>query len=155
MLEWFAGAERSILDADPVSTEPEALRAQLTAHRTLNDDVTQQKARARDVIGVVKRLRRESSMDEDPMLSEKTEALVSAFTNVAKLSADRLGTLEQAVPLASHFHDTHADLVTWFDEMTEEMKRLDGATPGLDTEEIKVQTESNNCIHLGPAINMR
>ena len=138
LLEWFNDTERSITDADPVATDPDTLRAQLTAHRTLNDDVTQQKAKARDVIGAVKRLRRESSMDEDPLLSEKTEALTQSFTNVSRLSADRLGTLEQAVPLAAHFHDTHADLLTWFDETTDEITRLEGVTPGLDTEEIKV-----------------
>ena len=76
-------------------------------------------------------------MEDDPVLADKSESLKQALTTVAKLSADRMSALEEAAPLSAHFHETHGDLLTWFEEMEVEMEKLSSG-PALDTEEIKV-----------------
>ena len=56
-------------DTEPVSSDPEVLRTQLRDHKTLNDDISAQKARARDLVSACKRLRRESgSLEDDPVI---------------------------------------------------------------------------------------
>ena len=60
-------------DTEPISADPEVLRGQLRDHKTLNDDITAQKARARDLISAAKRLRRESgSLEDDPGIKVRT-----------------------------------------------------------------------------------
>ena len=110
------------------------LRAQ-----TLNDDINSQKSKARDVISAAKRLRRESTTEEDPVLKDKMDDLKAQGDNVAKLSAERLSTLEQALPLAAHLHETHNDLHEWFDEMEAEIEEQE--QPAINTEQIKEQQD--------------
>jgi hypothetical protein len=54
--------------------------------------------------------------------------------NVSKLSSDRLNALEQALPLAEHFFDTHIGLNQWMDAMEDEMAILD--TPAIRPDQI-------------------
>ena len=75
--------------------------------QTMNDDINSQKSKARDLISAAKRLRRESSSEDDPVLSDKMEDLKQAAESVTRLAAERLSLLEQVVPLAAHFHETH------------------------------------------------
>jgi len=54
--------------------------------------------------------------------------------SVSKLSSDRLNALEQALPLAEHFFDTHIQLNQWMDAMEDEIGVLD--TPAIRPEQI-------------------
>jgi hypothetical protein len=58
---------------------------------------------------------------------------------VAKLSGDRLNSLEQALPLAHHFHDVHEELLTWFDDMEPEVEK-EGIT-AVNPDQLKAQQE--------------
>lgn len=107
--------------------------------QTLNDDINSQKSKARDVISACKRLRRESTTEEDPVLKDKMDDLKNQADTVAKLSADRLSTLEQALPLAQHFQETHDDLEQWFDDMEVEAGEQD--QPAINAEQIKEQQD--------------
>lgn len=60
---------------------------------------------------------------------------------VSGLSSDRLGILEQALPLAEHFHDTHADLSNWLDDMEQQVSLL--AMPALRPDQIAQQQDKN------------
>ena len=75
LLEWFGETERKIQDAPPITIDPSDLRAQLHEHRALQEDIANQKSKARDIMTGVKRMRRESSCDEDPAIGAKLEQL--------------------------------------------------------------------------------
>ena len=141
LLDWFKDTERQIEEAEPVSSEVDELRKQLVEQKTLNDDINSQKSKARDVISAGKRLRRESSsIDDDPVIRDKMDELKQQGDAVAKLSADRLSTLEQALPLAQHFQDTHEELQKWFDVVEREIEEQD--PPAINTEQLKEQQDA-------------
>ncbi len=75
LLGWFAHTEEKILQAEPMSIEPGDLRAQLQQHKALQEEIAGQKARARDITTGVKRMRRESTGDEDPIIGAKLDEL--------------------------------------------------------------------------------
>ena len=108
--------------------------------QSLNDDIMGQKARARDLVSASKRLRRESSSEEDPVIKGKLDELKAQTDTVIKSSADRLSLLEQAAPLAAHFHETHSDLLLGFNEIEGEVRLHD--TPAINTEQIKDQQDA-------------
>ena len=108
--------------------------------QTLHDDITAQKSKFRDIMSAAKRLRRESSMDEDPVITDKLSELKQNADSVAKLSADRLSILEEALPLASHFHDAHGDLVTWLDDIEAQVVEQQQAL-AIDADQIKDQQD--------------
>jgi ABC-type transporter Mla subunit MlaD len=63
---------------------------------------------------------------------------------VSALSADRLSILEQALPLAEHFYEAHADLSQWLDEMEAELMDLDA--PAIRADQIMRQQEGNKLL---------
>ena len=60
---------------------------------------------------------------------------------MSKLSSDRLSSLEQALPLAEHFFETHLGISDWLDETEAETLRLD--MPALRPDQVQRQLDRN------------
>ncbi|KAK5647774.1 hypothetical protein RI129_002666 [Pyrocoelia pectoralis] len=142
LLEWFREVESQIRDAEKPSAEPDLIRVQLKEHKALNDDISSQKGRVRDVLATSRKVLRESPPSDDTsLIREKMEDLRETMDTVSALSSDRLGILEQALPLAEHFHDTHAVLSNWLNDMEEQVSML--AMPALRPDLIAQQQDRN------------
>ncbi|XP_050294621.1 microtubule-actin cross-linking factor 1 isoform X22 [Anthonomus grandis grandis] len=145
LLEWFREVEAQIKDAEKPSAEPDLIRVQLKEHKALNDDISSQKGRVRDVLSTAKKVLRESPPSEDTsLIREKMEDLREAMDNVSALSSDRLGILEQALPLAEHFNDTHIGLLNWLGDIEQEVSML--TMPALRPEAIQQQQDKNEML---------
>ena len=107
--------------------------------QAINDDINNQKVKAREFITKGKKLLRESSFEDDPQLRERVEHLKHKVDAVGKLGVDRLSQLEQTLPLAKAFYDTHQDLATWFDEVDPILAGLD--VMSIDADHVKKQQD--------------
>ena len=105
----------------------------------MHDDINGQKSKARDILSTVKRVCRESSFEEDPIIKDKMDDLRTQADNCAKLSTERLGVLEQSVPLTAHFDETYDELLQWLDDAEEQVKQQDH--PAVTAEQIREQQE--------------
>jgi len=106
--------------------------------QTLHDDIISQRGKARDILTIAKRLCREtSSLDTDPVLHDKMDELHRQSNSCAKLSADRMSYLEQAVPLAADFQETHDDLAVRLDILEEAIRQQE--PPAISPEQINEQ----------------
>ena len=142
LLDWFREVENTLREVEPPSSDPDAIRAQLKEHRTLQDDITSQKSRGRDVLSTAKKVLREASQHDDTItIREKLEDLREVMDIVSSLSSDRLGILEQALPLAEHFLETHTGLTSWLDDIETQVNAL--ALPALRPDHIAQQQDKN------------
>ncbi|XP_072153551.1 microtubule-actin cross-linking factor 1 isoform X29 [Bemisia tabaci] len=142
LLDWFRMVENQLREAEPPSSEPDVIRVQLKEHKALNDDISSQKGRVRDVLSTAKKVLRESTQHDDTsVIREKMEDLREMMETVSGLSSDRLGILEQALPLAEHFHETHSGLSSWLDDMEHQVNML--AMPALRPDQIAQQQDKN------------
>lgn len=142
LLDWFREVESNLREAEPPSSEPDVIRVQLKEHKALNDDISSQKTRVRDVLSTAKKVLRESPQHEDTsIIREKMEDLRESMDTVSGLSSDRLGILEQALPLAEHFHETHGGLSSWMTDMERQVSHL--ALPALRPDLIAQQQDKN------------
>merc|ERR1712020_174254 len=140
LLDWFREREAELREADPPSSEPDVIRVQLKEQKALNDDISSQKGRVRDVLSNAKRVLRESAQtSETEQVKEKMDDLKETMETVIQLSNDRLGILEQALPLAEHFYETHGELSHWLDEM--ERETMNQLMPGSNPDQIAKQQE--------------
>ena len=145
LLEWFREVENQIREADPPSSEPDVIRVQLKEHKALNDDISSQKGRVRDVLSNAKRVLRESAQtSETEQVKEKMDDLKETMETVIKLSNDRLGILEQALPLSEHFYETHNELNAWLDDIEREC--MNQLMPGMRPDQIAKQQEINRSL---------
>ena len=105
------------------------------------------KTTSRTFLCFIFQLLREAPQTEDSLiLREKMDDLKETMENVSRLAADRLSILEQALPLAEHFFETHNDLSNWLDEMEQTAMVMD--SPGLRADQILKQQEINNVCSL-------
>lgn len=142
LLEWFRDMDASLRDCDPPAIEPKLVRAQLQEHRSINDDISSQKGRVRDVTAAAKKVLRESQPnDNTAALREKLEDLKEVVDTVAQLCSNRLSILEQALPLSEHFADSHNAMATWLDEMEHQISIL--SMPALRPDQIALQQDKN------------
>ena len=113
---------------------------QLKEHKALNDDISSQKGRVRDVLSNAKKVLRESAQTADTeQVREKMDDLKETMETVISLSSERLGILEQALPLAEHFYETHAELNEWLDDIEREC--MNQMNPGMRPDQIAKQQE--------------
>lgn len=142
LLEWFRDMDANLREADQPGIEPKLVRAQLQEHRSVNDDVSSQKGRVRDVTAAAKKVLRESQPnDNTAALREKLEDLKEVVDTVASLCADRLSVLEQALPLSEHFADSHQAIAAWLDDMEHQIAAL--TMPALRPDQIALQQDKN------------
>ncbi|XP_015039853.2 dystonin isoform X43 [Drosophila pseudoobscura] len=142
LLEWFREMDTTLREADHPAMEPKLVRAQLQEHRSINDDISSQKGRVRDVTAASKKVLRESPQSENTAtLREKLDDLKEIVDTVAQLCSERLGILEQALPLSEHFADSHQGLTTWLDDMEQQISRL--SMPALRPDQITLQQDKN------------
>lgn len=142
LLEWFRDMDATLRDAELPAIEPKLVRGQLQEHRSINDDISGQKGRVRDITAASKKVLRESPQnDNTSTLREKLEDLKEIVETVVQLCSERLSTLEQALPLSEHFADSHAGLSAWFDDMEAQISRL--STPALRPDQISQQQDRN------------
>merc|ERR1719208_370440 len=140
LLNWFREVEQQIREADHPSHEPEVIRVQLKEHKALNDDISSQKGRVRDVLSNAKKVLRESAQTSDlEQVKEKMEDLKETMETVISLSSERLGILEQALPLAIHFFETHGEINEWLDDIEREVMNL--VNPGMRPDQVAKQQE--------------
>lgn len=145
LLDWFREVDNQLQEAEQPSSEPEIIRVQLKEHKALNDDISSQKGRVRDVISTAKKVIRENTHHEDTAtIRDKMEDLRETMEIVSGLSSDRLGALEQALPLAEHLRDTHADIVGWLEEVEHQISML--PMPALRPDLIAAQQDKNELL---------
>lgn len=65
---------------------------------------------------------------------------------MCQLSADRLQQLEAALPLATSFSESHAEVASWLDEMEAELKAQ--GSPGDTLEQVKKQYDTLKVGHV-------
>ncbi|XP_072947995.1 microtubule-actin cross-linking factor 1 isoform X6 [Epargyreus clarus] len=145
LIEWLRGAETRLRSAEPPAASANALRAQLAELRPLADDVAAQRVRARDLLSQAKKVIREcQSSDEAAAIRSRSSELRELTDEVGALCGARLAALEQALPLAEHFADTHNGLSTWLDEMEQQVQQL--AMPALRPDHIAQQQDKNEML---------
>lgn len=137
LIQWFKEAERQVLQAEPITPNPDRLAVLLKEIKALNDDVNSQKGRIRDILANAKKLIRDSSSQEMAEIRDKSEHLSELANHVKQLCMDRLNALEQALPLAEHFFEAHVELTQWLDEAENEAEMIQ--TPAVYPEQIKRQ----------------
>lgn len=142
LLEWFREMDATLRDAEPPSMEPRIVRTQLQEHRSINDDVSSQKGRVRDVTAAAKKVLRESHPSENvSALREKLEDLKEVVDTVVQLCGDRLSILEQALPLSEHFADSNNAFTTWLDDIEHKLSML--SMPAMRPDLITAQQDKN------------
>ncbi|KAK3581860.1 hypothetical protein CHS0354_032763 [Potamilus streckersoni] len=139
LLDWFEKVEGTLMSAEPISSDPNKLQEQLHQQKNINEEINNQKTKARDLIAAGKRLMRENSVEEDTEMQDKMEALKQRGEAVSKIGSDKLSQLEQALPLARTFLDTHHDLLAWFAEVEPLLAELEVMT--INQETVKKQQD--------------
>ncbi|XP_053386476.1 dystonin-like isoform X4 [Mercenaria mercenaria] len=140
MLKYLDKAENEINTAEPISIEPETLGVQLKENVSFNADLNEKRNAVKDIINKCNKMLRETTNAQTDEIKSRLESIKAQADIVCHLSADRLQQLEAALPLATSFSESHAEVAGWLDEMEAELKAQ--GSPGDTLEQVKKQYEN-------------
>jgi len=90
-----------------------------------HEDLSGRHAAVNDAIMRCSRLLQETTSEEADDIRARLATIRDQADFVLRLSADRLATLEDALPIATHFAATLNDLRAWLDEISAEVRSID------------------------------
>ncbi len=90
--------------------------------QALNGEIADHKGELDDVVLSGIELLKHSSGDDTGMVQDRIDFFKNRYQNLADRSADRLNKMEEALPLAIKFHDTHEKLVNWLQMVEPELR---------------------------------
>ena len=121
--------------------------------QALDREINSKMSRIQDTIGAAEIILQQTT---DPAqrrrLDDRLKQLKQKYDALTTASADRVEVLEEALPLALSFNETHEELTTWLNDLESELKAL--RPPGLDVEEIKKEVDTNRVSGLNKALQL-
>ncbi|KHJ97611.1 spectrin repeat-containing domain protein [Oesophagostomum dentatum] len=147
LLEWLSDARDRVAAAGPPSIDAEFARTQLRNQLVMNDDVTVNKARLREVTVEVKKVCRELGGEGGESASSLTEQCDQAkdlVDEVSKLCADRTEVLERALALSQHLAIEFDRLTSWLDQVDDELRTAPELTTATPSQELRKQRDHNS-----------
>lgn len=84
----------------------------------------------------------ETTNEEADDIKHKLNIIRDQADLVFRLSSERCSSLEEALPLVSHFCDTRTDLQSWLNEMEAEVNSMEVDVDGGAADQIKKQLEN-------------
>lgn len=128
LLEWLDEVDTRLSQLDSLSHDPDTIRAQLAEQTALNDEMSKQRDKLKQLDEQSKQLIRQRSIDDSIELKEKLSGLTMQSQALSKQGQTRQSELEQAYAIAKNFADANKLLAGWFDEIAEQLANF-GVTP--------------------------
>ncbi|EYB85849.1 hypothetical protein Y032_0289g1495 [Ancylostoma ceylanicum] len=146
LLEWLSDARDRVAAAGPPSIDPDFARTQLRNQLVMNDDVTVNKTRLRELTMEVKKVCRELGGEGGESVSSLTEQCDQAkdlVDEVTKLCMNRTEVLERALALSQHLTIEFDRLTTWLDQIDDELRTAPELTTATPLPQLRKQREHN------------
>ena len=109
--EWLESAEKDTQAQEVISTEPDRIVMQIGDQQRLYQDIQEHKPDLNAVIATGKELLKHSSGDDQDNLADRLDIVAQRYNELTDRAGEHLDKMEQALPLAKTFHDTHDRLV--------------------------------------------
>uniref|UniRef100_A0A914V171 Uncharacterized protein n=1 Tax=Plectus sambesii TaxID=2011161 RepID=A0A914V171_9BILA len=118
---WIDEAEQRIAQFDPIAVYPDALQEQSAALVVLAGDVAEQQVYVTEIIEEGRELCKHTSGDEAIALQGRLDSLRQRYSDLSKRTDEKLGEMEEALPLAEQYHDGHQAVVEWLDAIESDL----------------------------------
>lgn len=136
LLEWLDEVDTKFSQLESLSHDPEVIKSQLAEQCTLNEEISKQRDKLKQLVEESKLLIRARCIDDSIELKEKLSGLQVQSASLHKQGTARLNELEQAYAIAKNFCDAQKLLTTWFDEMAEQIANFTSSMNGSAGAEI-------------------
>lgn len=114
--------------------------------KVLDKDINSKSSRVQDALGAAEKvLEKTTDPKQKARLQELADKLKMKYEDLANKSDNRVDVLEETLPLAIQFNETHGELAKWLDDMEAELKE-DKPVP-LEPEELRKEVEENRVGH--------
>ena len=146
LLEWLDEVDTRLTQIEPLSHDPDVIKAQLNEQTAINEEIGKQREKLKQLVESSKQLIRQRCIDDSIELKEKLAGLQIQSQALGKQGAVRLNELEQAYAIAKNFADAHKMLALWFDEIGEQLSGLNARSSGAASVGVEMLKHELNMI---------
>ncbi|KAJ1362930.1 hypothetical protein KIN20_022655 [Parelaphostrongylus tenuis] len=147
LVEWLGDARDRVIASAAPSVDPEFIHTQLRSQQIMNDDVTANKGRLRELTIEVKKFCRDL-VDETGQsgsnIAEQCDHAKDLIDEVTTLCMDRTEILERALALSQHLTVEFDRLSNFLDQVDDELRAAPELTTATPPHQIQEQRAHNS-----------
>uniref|UniRef100_UPI00398F0CEB microtubule-actin cross-linking factor 1 isoform X2 n=1 Tax=Pristiophorus japonicus TaxID=55135 RepID=UPI00398F0CEB len=119
--EWLTSREKKLANSEPVGTQTAKIQQQITRHKALEDDITNQSQNMQQAVSVGQFLMTLSAKPDQEMVEDKLESIQTQYREIRDRCSRKAALLQQALANAKIFGEEEVEVLNWLADVQDKL----------------------------------
>ncbi|XP_072404553.1 microtubule-actin cross-linking factor 1 isoform X20 [Chiloscyllium punctatum] len=119
--EWLTSKEKKLANSEPVGTQTSKIQQQITRHKALEDDITNQSQNIKQAVNVGQFLMTLSAKADQEMVEDKLESIQTQYREIRDRCSRKADLLQQALANAKIFGEEEVEVLNWLADIQDKL----------------------------------
>ncbi|XP_067867361.1 LOW QUALITY PROTEIN: microtubule-actin cross-linking factor 1-like [Heterodontus francisci] len=119
--EWLTSKEKKLANSEPVGTQTAKIQQQITRHKALEDDITNQSQNIQQSVRVGQFLMTLSAKPDQEMVEDKLETIQTQYREIRDRCSRKAALLQQALANAKIFGEEEVEVLNWLADVQDKL----------------------------------
>ncbi|XP_043573713.1 microtubule-actin cross-linking factor 1 isoform X17 [Chiloscyllium plagiosum] len=119
--EWLTSKEKKLANSEPVGTQTSKIQQQITRHKALEDDITNQSQTIKQAVDVGQFLMTLSAKADQEMVEDKLESIQTQYREIRDRCSRKADMLQQALANAKIFGEEEVEVLNWLADIQDKL----------------------------------
>ncbi|XP_051892499.1 microtubule-actin cross-linking factor 1 isoform X16 [Pristis pectinata] len=119
--DWLTSKEKKLANSEPVGTQTAKIQQQITRHKALEDDVTNQRENVQQAVDVGQFLTTLSAKPDQEMVEDKLESIQTRYREIRDKCSRKAVLLQQALANAKIFGEEEVEVLNWLADVQDKL----------------------------------
>ncbi|XP_078093960.1 microtubule-actin cross-linking factor 1 isoform X3 [Mustelus asterias] len=119
--EWLTSKEKKLANSEPVGTQTAKIQQQITRHKALEDDITNQSQNIQQAVSVGQFLMTLSAKADQEMVEDKLESIQTQYREIGDRCCRKAALLQQALANAKIFGEEEVEVLNWLADVQDKL----------------------------------
>ncbi|XP_072890566.1 microtubule-actin cross-linking factor 1 isoform X3 [Hemitrygon akajei] len=119
--DWLTSKEKKLANSEPVGTQTAKIQQQITRHKALEDDITNQRESVHQAVDVGQFLMTLSAKPDQEMVEDKLESIQTRYREIRDKCSRKAVLLQQALANAKIFGEEEVEVLNWLADVQDKL----------------------------------
>ncbi|XP_032901182.1 microtubule-actin cross-linking factor 1 isoform X21 [Amblyraja radiata] len=119
--DWLTSKEKKLANSEPVGTQTAKIQQQITRHKALGDDITNQTESIRQAVDIGQFLMTLSAKPDQDMVEDKLESIQTRYREIRDKCSRKAVLLQQALANAKIFGEEEVEVLNWLADVQDKL----------------------------------
>ncbi|XP_078279417.1 microtubule-actin cross-linking factor 1 isoform X4 [Rhinoraja longicauda] len=119
--DWLTSKEKKLANSEPVGTQTAKIQKQITRHKALEDDITNQRESIHQAVDIGQFLMTLSAKPDQDMVGDKLESIQTRYREIRDRCSRKAVLLQQALANAKIFGEEEVEVLNWLADVQDKL----------------------------------